>query len=89
MKCVENPLMGGLTHFNCLNILLRMTSFTFHNIQLTFYWEAGSPNIDVGDKKMTNAMEKLYFETMLAYIDRGINYIKLDNKDYINRFSFH
>jgi len=88
MKCVENQFMGGYTHFNCLNLLLRMTQVLHsHSIpNYTFYWEEGEPEFD--NKSDSKKIQDLYYNTMSAYINRGINYIRADNETFLHRKSF-
>ena len=88
IKCVENQYMGAYTYFDCLNILLRITQILHsHKIpNYTFIWEEGEPELE--SKNDTKKMQYLYYHTMSAYIDRGINFLKADNKPFLHIKSF-
>ena len=85
---VEHEFLGARVHFDCLNILLRMTQvLTSHSIpNYTFYWEVHEPDLD--DDSATERMQQLYYSTMEEYIKRGINYIRADDEEKLHKRSF-
>lgn len=88
LGCVENQFSGAVVYFDCLNILLRMTQVLHsHSIpNYTFYWEPGEPYLD--NKSKQKKIQHLFYHTMSAYINRGINYVRADNKTFLHMNSF-
>ena len=85
---VENQMLGSYLHFNCLNLLLRMTQ-VLHSKNIknyVFYWESAQPSLD--DKKQNEKIQLMFYQTMASYITRGINFIRADDKKYIHKNSF-
>ena len=85
---VVYQMLGSYLHFDSLNILLRMTQVLHSNgiKNHTFYWETHVPELD--NDKDTKQIQLMYFNAMSSYINRGINYIRCDDKPYLNKRSF-
>lgn len=85
---VVNQMLGSYLHFDSLNLLLRMTQ-VLHSSGIenhTFYWETHVPELD--NDNDTKQIQLMYFNAMSSYINRGINYIRCDDKPYLNKRSF-
>ena len=87
-EVVYYQFMGAHVHFDCLNILLRMTQILgTHSIpNYTFYWECHEPEGETDED--TYNIQYLYYNTMAEYIKRGINYLKADNELRLHKRSF-
>ena len=88
-KTVEHTMVGAYIHFNCLNKLLRMTQI-LHAVNIPnycFYWE--SEKVEGLNDHETYNMQKLYYSTVNAYSQRGLNFINWQKEKPLNKNSFH